>query len=100
MPAESIDLVAWEAALRADHRISAKAKRIAHTLAEHFRQGNGCCQLSAESIASESDMIAMGPVRDALASLRLSGWLASEHVRDTQKRGLVHRPLMANDVQF
>jgi hypothetical protein len=92
----SVDIAAWEMQLRSDHRLNGKARQVAHVLAEHFCNNDGHCQMSAERVASAAGIISVTATRDALAALRISGWLASTRVDNTQRHGMEHRPTMAS----
>jgi hypothetical protein len=98
MPQTAIDVDQWLAALRADHRLNANAKVVAHTLAQHFRRDNGCVQMSFERIANDAGFVSLASLRNALASLRLSGWITSERIGSTARHGMVYRPLMPEQV--
>jgi hypothetical protein len=92
MPPQLVDVVVWEVALRHDKRLTPNARLIAHCLAERFRAGNGCCQLSLEGIASAANVISLASTRNSVTKLRLAGWLEAKHVSDTARKGLVYRP--------
>ena len=94
----SIDLDHWETSLRADRRLSQRALDVAHALADHFRAGNGKCQLSAERIAGAAGLVSLNITRDALSMLRLAGWIESDRPADTRRRGLQYRPTLSTSV--
>jgi hypothetical protein len=97
MPAPPVvDIKLWECTLRHDVRLNGKARFVAHILAERFRDCGGACQMSTEDIASAAGLVSVQPLRDALAMLRLAGWLTSERVSNTQQHGMMHRPLMSD----
>jgi hypothetical protein len=98
MPITNIDIAAWEAELCRDRRLSGSAKSIAHCLAEHFRK-TGSCQRSIEGIASLAGIVSLGQVRDALAALKLSGWITSERTETTARHGLLYRPVMPQQAE-
>jgi hypothetical protein len=90
-----LDIDQWQAALRADRRLTQTARiRVAQVLADRFRAGDGSCQLSAEAICRAAGLVSLLSVRDALSSLRLSGYLTSERAPDTVKHGMRHRPTL------
>jgi hypothetical protein len=96
MPTQTaVDVSRWEAELRDDRRLSGNARKIAHCLAEHFRANGGQVQLSLEHIADLTGIISLTSVRHSLATLKLTGWLGVERVKDTARKGLVYRPLIA-----
>jgi hypothetical protein len=99
MPQTAIDIDQWEAGLRSDRRVNASARQIASVLAQHFRQNDGRCQLSLEAIARAANMVSLTSVRNALASLRLSGWITSERVRTTARHGMQYRPMMPQQAE-
>jgi hypothetical protein len=92
------DISLWEAALEADRRLNQRALNVARALADHFRAGNGKCQLSAERIAGAAGLVSLNTTRDALSMLRQAGWIESNRPADTTRRGLQYRPTLSTSV--
>jgi hypothetical protein len=91
-----IDLDSWECSLQADRRLNRRALAVAAALAHQFRAGRGSCQLSAEEVAGISNIVSLTAAREAMAALRLCGWLVSEPaVPGNKRRGMVHKPTMS-----
>jgi hypothetical protein len=90
-----IDIDQWQAALHNDHRLSSNARFVAAALAERFQKNAGFCQRSIEGLAGDANIISRNATAEALAMLRLTGWLISERVPNTPRCGMVHRPVMA-----
>jgi hypothetical protein len=94
MPPLSLDT--WECSLQADRRLNRRALAVAAALAHQFRTGRGSCQLSAEEVAGLADIINLSAAREAMAALRLAGWITSEPAMPGNKRrGMIHKPTMS-----
>ena len=91
----SVNVEQWEAEVFADHRVNPLARRVAKTLADHFREGGGSCQLSADKLADAAGIVDVSTARNGLHRLKRYGWIIAEHVPRTKKRGLVYRPIMS-----
>jgi len=61
----------------------------------HFREGGGSCQLSADKLADAAGIVDVSTARNGLHRLKRYGWIIAEHVPRTKKRGLVYRPIMS-----
>jgi hypothetical protein len=89
-----VDVDLWKQHIRSNAALGGMSLKVASVLADRFN-GSGSCQLSAEEIATEAKLVCdVFSIRKATTRLRQRGYLAITSMPDSERRGLLYRPLL------